>query len=218
MTLTKICGLSTPSAVDAALSGGAAFVVLMLFAASPRQVTIAAAAELAAMARGRAKVVAVTVDPDDDLIDALTAGLAPDHIQLHGRESPARVAEIAARSGAGVIKVIPVSGAADLEDAATFEDTADHLMFDAKAPAAATRPGGRGEAFDWTLLAGRRFQRPWFLAGGLTTVNVAGAIAASGAPMVDVSSGVEGSGGLKDPALIARFLAAVAAVSEPYAA
>jgi len=215
VTLTKICGLSTRAAVDAAHDGGAAFVGVVFFPASPRRVTIEAAAELAAIARGRARIAAVTVDPDDTLIDALASGLAPDLIQLHGRESPARAREIAARAGAGVIKAIPISNAADLNAAAAFDDVADHLMFDAKAPEAAARPGGLGEAFDWQVLGGRRFRRPWFLAGGLTAVNVAEAIAASGAPMVDVSSGVEGASGLKDPALIARFLAAVTAVSEP---
>jgi len=217
VTLTKICGLSTLAAVDAALGGGAAFVGFVFFPASPRRITIEAAAELAAIARGRARIAAVTVDPDDVLIDALATGLAPDLIQLHGRESPARAREIAIRSGAGVIKAIPVSNAADLKAATAFDHIADHLMFDAKAPATAARPGGHGAAFDWTILAGRRFHRPWFLAGGLAADNVADAIAASGAPMVDVSSGVEGAGGLKDPALIARFLAAVTAVSEPLA-
>jgi phosphoribosylanthranilate isomerase len=215
VTLTKICGLSTRAAVDAALGGGAAFVGFVFFPASPRRVTIEAAAGLAAIARGRARIAAVTVDPDDALIDALAAGLAPDLIQLHGRESPARAREIAARAKAGVIKAIPISNAADLNAADVFDDVADHLMFDAKAPATAARPGGHGAAFDWRILAGRRFRQPWFLAGGLSAANVADAIAASGAPMVDVSSGVEGAGGLKDAALIARFLAAVTAVSEP---
>jgi phosphoribosylanthranilate isomerase len=211
MTLAKICGLSTAPAVDAALAGGAAFLGFMLFAASPRAVTPALAARLAAPARSKAKVVAVTVDPDDDLLTRLTSELAPDFIQLHGAESPHRVREIAARTGAGVIKAVAVSGAADVEGARAFAACADHLMFDAKAPPAASRPGGHGAAFDWSLLAGQRFARPWFLAGGLDPWNVAAAIAASGAPMVDVSTGVERGPGLKDPALITRFLAALGA-------
>ncbi|MGH7022413.1 MAG: phosphoribosylanthranilate isomerase [Caulobacteraceae bacterium] len=209
MALAKICGLSTRPALEAALVGGAAFVGFMLFPASPRRVTIAQAAELAGVARGRASIVAVTVDPDDALIDALIADLAPDFIQLHGAETPERVREIAGR-GAGVIKAVAVTGEADLVAARPYEAVADHLMFDARAPDGAARPGGHGTAFDWTVLAGRRFARPWFLAGGLDADNVAVAVAASGAPMVDVSSGVEGTGGLKDPALIARFLAEAA--------
>jgi phosphoribosylanthranilate isomerase len=207
MTSTKICGLSTRPALDAALDGGAAFVGLMFFAGSPRYVSIGEAANLARLARGRAKVVAVTVDPDDELITRLMAEVGPDFIQLHGAESPRRVREIAAR--AEVIKVMPVSGPGDLAETDAYEEVAAHLMFDAKAPADASRPGGLGEPFDWTLLAGRQFKRPWFLAGGLNPDNVADAIRASGAPMVDVSSGVEAASGLKQPALITRFLAAV---------
>ena len=207
MALVKICGLSTRPALEAALDGGAAFVGLMFFAGSPRYVSIGEAAMLAKLARGRAKVVAVTVDPADELITRLMAQVGPDFIQLHGAESPRRVREIAAR--APVIKVMPVSESGDLAETDAYEEVAAHLMFDAKAPADASRPGGLGEPFDWTLLAGRRFRRPWFLAGGLTPDNVADAIRASSAPMVDVSSGVEGPSGLKQPALITRFLAAV---------
>ena len=208
-TLAKICGLSTPQAVDAALTGGASFLGFMVFAASPRNITPEAAANLARPARGKAQVVAVTVDPDDALIDRLTGVLAPDLIQLHGRESPARAREIARRSGAGVIKAIGVAPADDLRAAADFEPVVDHMMFDAKPGPDATRPGGLGAAIDWSLLAGRRFARPWFLAGGLDPWNVAEAIGLSGAPMVDVSSGVERGPGLKDPALITAFLEAV---------
>ncbi|HEY2179265.1 MAG TPA: phosphoribosylanthranilate isomerase [Caulobacteraceae bacterium] len=211
MALAKICGLSTPATVDAALAGGAAFVGFMFFAASPRVVSLPFADHLAAPARSKAKVVAVTVDPDDDFLARLMSELAPDLIQLHGAESPRRVREVAERTGAGVIKAVAVSEAADVEGARGFESSADHLMFDASPPAAATRPGGLGAPFDWTLLAGRRLARPWFLAGGLDPWNVAGAIAASGAPMVDVSSGVERGPGLKDPALITHFLGAVGA-------
>jgi phosphoribosylanthranilate isomerase len=210
MALAKICGLSTAAAVDAAIAGGAAFVGFVVFSASPRCVTPAAAAALARPARGKAKVVAVTVDPDDDLLDRLARDLEPDLIQLHGAESPERARAVARRTGADVIKALAVASSADIEAARAFESVVDHLMFDAKAPARADRPGGHGAAFDWSLLGGRRFARPWMLAGGLDPWNVEGAIAASGAPIADVSSGVERGAGLKDPALIIRFLAAVA--------
>ncbi len=209
MTPTKICGLSTGETVAAALAGGAAYIGFMFFAASPRAVTAEAAERLARPARGRARIVAVTVDPDDALIGTLRDTLAPDLIQLHGAETPRRAREIALLAGVGVIKVITVSVGADLAAADGFEDVADHLMFDARTPADAGRPGGAGTRFDWSLLAGRRYAHPWFLAGGLDPSNVADALAASGAPMVDVSSGVERGAGLKDPALIRAFLEAV---------
>ena len=137
------------------------------------------------------------------------AGLAPDLIQLHGKEPPARVREIAQRTGRGIIKVVAVSEASDVTAAKTYEPLVEHLMFETKPPRDADRPGGLGMPFDWSLLEGRRFERPWFLAGGLDPWNVAAAVAASGAPMVDVSSGVERGPGLKDPALITAFLDAV---------
>jgi phosphoribosylanthranilate isomerase len=209
MTLTKICGLSTAPAVDAALVGGASFLGFMFFAASARDIDPATAARLAAPARGRAAIVAVTVDPDDALLERLARELAPDFIQFHGRETPARLADIGRRFSTGIVKALPVAEAADLEAARDYEDLADHLMFDAKAPADAARPGGLGVRFDGSLLSGRRFKRPWFLAGGLDPWNVLEAVRLSGAPMVDVSSGVERGAGLKDPALIGAFLEAV---------
>ncbi len=209
MTLAKICGLSTPEAVDAALAGGAAFLGFVFFAASPRDIAPAVAARLAGPARGRARIVAVAVDPDNALVDSLMDVLKPDLIQLHGRETPARAREISVRAGVGVIKALAISRALDLEAARAFEDVVEHLMFDAKASPEAARPGGLGASFDATLLAGVRPPRPWFLAGGLDPWNVADAIGRSGAPMVDVSSGVERGPGLKDPALIEAFLEAV---------
>jgi phosphoribosylanthranilate isomerase len=209
MTLAKICGLSTGPAVDAALAGGAGFLGFMFFAASPRNIDPATARRLAHPARGRAAIVAVTVDPDDEFLDRLARELSPDFIQLHGRESLSRVAQIGRRYSRGLIKVLPVAEAGDLTSARDYQEVADHLMFDAKAPAGATRPGGLGAGFDWSLLEGQRFDRPWFLAGGLDPWNVADAVARSGAPMVDVSSGVERGAGLKDPALIGAFLEAV---------
>jgi phosphoribosylanthranilate isomerase len=203
---TKICGLSTPETVRAALEGRADFIGFVFHGASPRDIAPEDAARLAAPARGRAKVVAVVVDPDDALIDRLASTLRPELIQLHGRESPARAVDVARRSGGGVIKALPVAEADDLRAAAAFDGVVEHLMFDAKPPKDATLPGGLGAAFDWTLLAGHRFSRPHFLAGGLDPWNVAEALRLSGAPLADVSSGVERGAGLKDAGLIAAFL------------
>lgn len=209
MAGTKICGLSTPETVQAALDGGAAFLGFNFFPASPRFVTPETAARLAPPARGRAAVVAVTVDPDDDLVDRLMAILKPDLIQLHGKETPSRAREVAARSGVGVIKALPVSESSDLDAARAFDTVVEHLMFDAKPPSDAAMPGGLGTAFDWTILAGRRFARPYLLAGGLDPWNVGEALRLSGAPIADVSSGVERGPGIKDPGLISAFLEAV---------
>jgi phosphoribosylanthranilate isomerase len=188
------------------MDGGAGFVGFMFFDRSPRNITLQEAARLAQAVRGRLRVVAVTVDPDDAQVDAIAGGLRPDLIQLHGKETPTRVREVAVRSGAGVIKAISVSGPEDLVGVAAYAEAADHLMFDAKLPASADRPGGGGATFDWSILSGRRFERPWFLAGGLDPWNVAEALRVTGAPLVDVSSGVERGPGLKDPALIRAFL------------
>lgn len=209
MAGTKICGLSTPETVQAALGGGASFLGFNFFPSSPRYLTPEAAARLAPPARGKAIIVAVTVDPDDDLLDRLMAMLKPDLIQLHGKETPSRAREVAARAGVGVIKALPVSESADIDAALAFEGVVEHLMFDAKPPKDASMPGGLGSPFDWTLLAGRRFERPYLLAGGLDPWNVAEALRQSGAPIADVSSGVERGPGIKDPVLISAFLEAV---------
>ena len=205
----KICGLSTPEAVTAALAGKAAFLGFVFFPKSPRNVAIDAAARLAQSARGRARIVAVTVDPSDAQVDEIARILAPDLIQLHGAETPARAHAVAVRSGAEVIKALPVAEASDLAAARDFDSAVHHLMFDARPPKDTGLPGGVGARFDWTLLAGSRFQRPWFVAGGLDAWNVGEAVSLSGAPLVDVSSGVERGPGLKDPALITAFLDAV---------
>ncbi|MDP1739151.1 MAG: phosphoribosylanthranilate isomerase [Caulobacter sp.] len=209
MAGTKICGLSTPETVRAALDGGAAFLGFNFFPSSPRYLTPDAAARLAPPARGKASIVAVTVDPDDDLVDRLMATLRPDLIQLHGKETPARAREVSGRAGVGVIKALPVSESADLDAAMAFETVVEHLMFDAKPPTDAAMPGGLGEPFDWTILSGRRFERPYLLAGGLDPWNVGEALRQSGAPIADVSSGVERGPGIKDPVLISAFLEAV---------
>jgi phosphoribosylanthranilate isomerase len=203
---TKICGISTPEAVAAALDGGAAFLGFMFFEKSPRNVTPEAAWRLAQPVRGKAGVVAVLVDPSDAEADRIARILKPDLIQLHGKETPARARALGERTGAAIIKVVPVSEAADLDGAREFETVAEHLMFETKPPKDAERPGGLGQPFDWTLLAGRKFQRPWFLAGGLDPWNLTQAVQQSGAPLLDVSSGVERGAGLKDPALIRAFL------------
>jgi phosphoribosylanthranilate isomerase len=205
----KICGLSTPEAVRAAVDGGAAWLGFMFFPASPRNVAPDAAARLAQNVPGRARIVAVMVDPTDAAVDEVARVLKPDLIQLHGRETPNRVREVGQRAGAGVIKALPVADASDLDAARAYDGLVDHLLFESKPPKDATRPGGLGVRFDWTLMAGRRFERPWLLAGGLDPWNVEEAVRLSGAPAVDVSSGVERGAGLKDPALIAAFLDAV---------
>jgi phosphoribosylanthranilate isomerase len=209
----KICGLSTPEAVAAALAGKAAYLGFVFFPKSPRNVTAEVAARLAAPARGPARIVAVMVDPSDGQLDEVARVLRPDLIQLHGHETPARVHAVAARAAAEVIKAVPVADSADVAASRAFEGAAAHLMFDAKPPRDAALPGGVGARFDWTLLAGQRFQRPWFLAGGLDPWNVEEAVSLSAAPVVDVSSGVERGPGLKDPALIAAFLDAVRRVA-----
>jgi phosphoribosylanthranilate isomerase len=205
----KICGLSTPEALKAALDGGAGYVGFVFFPSSPRHVTPEDAARLAQPARGRIRIVALMVDPDDAAVDRVVQTLKPDLIQLHGKETPARVRAVIDRAGVGAVKALPVSESRDLDAANGYDGLVEHLMFDARPPKDASRPGGLGVSFDWSLLAGRRFERPWFLAGGLDPWNVAEAARISGAPLVDVSSGVERGAGLKDPALISAFLDAV---------
>lgn len=202
----KICGVSTPEAVRAALGGGAGWLGFVFFDKSPRNLSPEKALRLAEPARGRAAVTALLVDPDDATVDRIVQALRPDAIQLHGAEDPARVGAIRARTGCAVLKALPVETADDLDTARAYESVADHLLFDARPPKDAGLPGGRGHAFDWSLLIGRRFARPWFLAGGLDPWNVTEAVRLSGASLVDVSSGVERGPGLKDPALISAFL------------
>ena len=208
----KICGISTPEAVTAALDGGAGWLGFMFFAKSPRNLAPDAAAHLAQPVRGQAKIVAVLVDPDDAEVDRVAQILKPDLIQLHGAETPARARAIGVRAATGIIKALPVSEPSDLAAAAQYETVVEHLMFEGRPAPNADRPGGGGQAFDWTLLSGRRFQRPWFLAGGLDPWNLGEAVQQSGAPLVDVSSGVERGPGLKDPALIRAFLDAAKSV------
>jgi len=212
----KICGLSTPEAVRAAVDGGASHVGFMFFEKSPRHVQPELASRLAEPMRAHSKskmapvkAVAVMVDPSDAEVAEIARLLKPDLIQLHGKESPERTAAVRAMTGLPVIKAVGVRDASDIVAALKYDDAADHLMFDAKAPEGADRPGGHGSSFDWTLLDGLSLKRPWFLAGGLDPWNVAEALRLSRAPIVDVSSGVERGPGVKDPHLITAFLDAV---------
>ncbi len=209
MTRVKICGLTTADTLDVALDHGAAFVGAVFFARSPRNISPEDARPLFERARGRAGIVAVTVGADDDLLSRIGAHLRPEFVQLHGRETVARAHKVRTLTGAGIIKVLPVSKADDLNAAAVWEDHADHLMFDARPPEGSALPGGVGASFDWAMMQGRTFRHAWFLAGGLTPDNAREAAAISGAPLLDVSSGVESSPGVKDPARIAAFLTAV---------
>ena len=208
----KICGLRTVADVMAAADAGASYVGFVFFPKSPRNVTIDEAAALAIeVPMGVAKV-ALVVNADDAFLDALTAKVPLDMFQLHGCETPARVAEVKARYSLPVMKAIGISTAADLEKIDTYAAVADQLLIDAKPPKDANLPGGNGNAFDWQLLAGRKYwTKPWMLAGGLTMDNVASAIATTGATQVDLSSGVESAPGVKDPALIHAFIAAARA-------
>lgn len=208
----KICGLSTAASLSAALDAGADMVGFVFFGPSPRNISLSEAAALASLAKGRAKTVALTVDADDALIDAISRALAPDILQLHGREPPARAAALSARTGKQIMKAIGVAGRADLAGVPVFAEVCDWLLLDAKPPKDATRPGGNGEAFDWSILDGFSPGRPWLLSGGLTPANVADALASTGAPGVDVSSGVESAPGVKDEAAIRAFVAAARAL------
>ena len=206
----KICGLKTPETVAAAVEGGAALVGFVFFGRSPRCVDPATVKRLEALVPRAVKKVGLIVDESDARIAEVLAGCDLDMLQLHGAETPERAVEIRARFGKEVIKAIPVSAAADLDRAAVYEDVVDYLMFDAKPPKsmAGALPGGNALSFDWSLLSGRRFQRPWFLAGGLNPDNLIEAVRISGAPMVDVSSGVEDRPGEKNVSKIKVFLEA----------
>jgi phosphoribosylanthranilate isomerase len=208
MTRVKICGLSTPETMDAALDAGADFVGLMFFAKSPRNVTLRHAAELAERVRGRATIVTVTVSADDALLMSIAVNVRPDLIQAHGDEKPERVTEMARLTGIGVYKVLKVRTAEHVAKASAFV-TCPFIMFDAMPPEGAVLPGGNGLAFDWGIL--RDAAWPYMLAGGLNPANVAEAIRVTGAPMVDVSSGVESAPGKKDINLIRKFIEAAKA-------
>lgn len=210
----KICGVSTEEAVQAAVAGGAGYLGFVFFPASPRHVTPERAAALGRLVPDGVVKVGLFVEPEDGLLDATLAEAPLDMLQLHGGESRERVAEVRRRWGLPVMKAVKVETAADFERAHAYEEVADRLLFDAKTPAtvADALPGGMGVAFDWSLLKGTAWGRPWMLSGGLDADNVARAVETSGARAVDVSSGVEDRPGHKDPRAIAAFLAAVASL------
>ena len=204
----KICGLTSAAAIDAAVAAGAAYGGLVFHPKSPRNVGLEQARALADHMRGRLKVVALIADMDDAGIERLVETVRPDFLQLHGGESARRAAYIRGKFGVPVIKALPVGEPADLAAAAEYEDAVDMLMFDARPPKRAERGGGHGQAFDWKILDGKSFTKPWLLAGGLTPDNVGRAVVLSGARLVDVSSGVESAPGVKDAARIRDFIMA----------
>jgi phosphoribosylanthranilate isomerase len=206
--IVKICGLSTPAALDVALDAGADMVGFVFFPPSPRNVSLATARALGARVRGRARKVALSVDADDALLDAVVKALAPDMLQLHGKETPERVGALKKRFGLPVMKAIAVEGKGDLAAAAAYIGVADRLLFDARAPRDATRPGGLGKPFDWTLIRGAVLGVPVMLSGGLDAGNIGEALRITRAPAVDVSSGVERVPGEKDPDKIRAFVRA----------
>lgn len=202
----KICGLSDRAGLDAAMAAGARYVGFVFFAKSPRAVTVEQAAALAVEVPPGIAKVALVVDADDATLDEIVARVPLDMLQLHGHETPERVAEVRARHGLPVMKAVGVASEADLPALDAYAAVADQILVDAKAPKGAPLPGGNGLAFDWRLIAGRRWPVPWMLAGGLTPDNLAEAVARTGARQVDVSSGVESAPGVKDEVRIRAFL------------
>ena len=202
----KICGLATVDDVRACADAGANYIGLVFFEKSPRNITILAAHELALAAPlGLAKV-ALVVNPSDAQLDAITATVPLDMLQLHGRETPERVAEVKARYGLPVMKAVGIADGDDLPKLESYFGVADQILVDAKPPKGGELPGGNGLSFDWRLIAGRRWPCPWMLAGGLTPENVAEAIKMTGVKQVDVSSGVEDAPGQKNAELIQKFV------------
>jgi phosphoribosylanthranilate isomerase len=202
----KICGVRTPAIIETAAEAGADYVGFVLFPNSARHVELEEARVLAAIARGRIGTVAVMVDPDDALVDGVLDRVRPDLLQLHGGETPERVAAIRTRTGLPIMKAVTIEQAADVTKAGAYAASADHILFDAKAGPGAALPGGNGVAFDWSTLKG--FATPFALSGGLTPDTVGDAIGATGAVLVDVSSGVERAPGEKDAELVRRFIRA----------
>ena len=204
----KICGLRTVADVAAVAAAGAAYAGFVFFERSPRHLTVAQAAELALAAPVGLAKVALVVDADDTTLDAIVAGVPLDMLQLHGHETPDRVAEVRARYGLPVMKAVGVADEGDLAALFDYATVADQILIDAKPPKGAALPGGHGLSFDWRLVVQRRWLRPWMLAGGLTAENVAEAVRLTNARQVDVSSGVESASGQKDAAKIAAFVRA----------
>lgn len=212
--LVKICGLTDPGSVDAAVEAGADMIGLVFFPPSPRNLSLHQGAALAAQARGKAEIVALTVDADDALIEAIAGEVQPDAIQFHGSETPERLIDVRRRTGLATSKAVGVAVRGDLARCAQYDRAADRLLLDGKPPVEATRPGGNAARFDWELLAGFDPGLPWLLSGGLDADNVAEAIRVTGATAVDVSSGVERAPGIKDADRIRAFIAAVRRLEE----
>ncbi|NHQ75329.1 phosphoribosylanthranilate isomerase [Roseovarius gahaiensis] len=204
----KICGLTDPADIPAAILAGASYVGFVFFPKSPRHLVLEDAAFMATAVPVGIMKVALTVDADDAMLDALTQQVPLDMLQLHGSETPERVAEVKSRYGLPVMKAVGISDADDLPQLETYGRVADQLLVDAKPPKGADRPGGNALAFDWNLIAGRRWPVPWMLAGGLTPDNAAQAVRLTGARQLDVSSGVESAEGVKDGALMRAFVEA----------
>ncbi len=212
--LVKICGLSTRETLDVALGAGADMVGFVFFPPSPRHLSLETARELGRQAKGRAAKVALTVDADDAILANIVETLRPDMLQLHGKETIARLRDIKQKFGLPVMKALPVETAADLAPLAGYAAVADRILFDARAPKEATRPGGLGAVFDWHLLEKLDLQLPFMVSGGLHVDNVAEAVRVTRAGGVDVSSGVERSPGVKDPEMIRAFIRAARSSEE----
>ncbi|MGE0153113.1 MAG: phosphoribosylanthranilate isomerase [Reyranellaceae bacterium] len=212
--LAKICGINSPEAMAAAIAGGAAYVGLVFYPPSPRHVTPERAAQLAAAVPEHVAKVGLFVDADDETLQRVLDIVPLDILQLHGSETPQRVADVKKAFGLQVMKALRIAGPDDVAGAAEFATVSDRLLFDAQAPAdmAGALPGGNGLAFDWQLLAAKEWPLPWMLSGGLTAETLAEAVAATGAACVDVSSGVEAARGVKDPEKIRQFLAVAASL------
>jgi phosphoribosylanthranilate isomerase len=209
--LVKICGLSTPEALAVALDAGADMVGFVFFPPSPRNVSFETARALGSRVKGHARKIALTVDADDALLTSIIEALRPDMLQLHGHETPQRVAAVRESFGLPVMKVLPIETKSDLLPIGSYTSVADRLLFDAQPPREATRPGGLGRPFDWHLLENLNLSVPFMLSGGLNSGNVAEALRVTRAPGVDVSSGVESAPGVKDPEKIRAFIRAARA-------
>ena len=212
--LVKICGLSTRETLDTALEAGADMVGFVFFPPSPRHLGLEIARDLGRQAKGRATKVALTVDADDATLDNIMDALSPDILQLHGKESVARLRDIKAKFALPVMKVIAVATSADLAVLPGYASVADRILFDARAPKGATRPGGLGAVFDWNVLAKLEINLPYLVSGVLTADNLAEAVRVTRAGGVDVSSGVESAPGVKDPEMIRHFIRAARATEE----
>jgi phosphoribosylanthranilate isomerase len=212
--IVKICGLSTPETLDAALDAGADMVGFVFFPPSPRHLSLEAARELGRQVKRRATKVALTVDADDATLANIVEALAPDILQLHGSESVARIRDIKQKFALQVMKVIAVENASDLKSLPGYAAVADRILFDARAPKEATRPGGLGAVFDWHVLDKLDLKLPFMVSGGLNAGNVADAVRITRAGGVDVSSGVERAPGVKDPEMIRSFVRAARATEE----